>query len=556
MTPAATMTSPGNAATGGYPIKTVVVLVQENRSFDHILGWMKSLNPAIDGVDGTESNPISVADPDSARVPFGDHSEYVDPDPGHSFQAIFEQLYGIPFAPGTPSTPATPPTMNGFAQEAEREAKGMSGTVMSGFRPEAVPVYRELVGEFAVCDRWFASVPASTQPNRLYVHSGTSHGATSNDTKKLVEGFPQKTIFESLDEAGFSFGIYYQYPPSTLFYSAQVRGYIELIIYELAPTLHRNLRKLKYWGKFHQFDLDFKRHCREGKLPNYVVVEQRYFDLKILPGNDDHPSHDVSEGQKLVKEVYEALRSSPQWNEILFVITYDEHGGFYDHVPSPATGVPSPDDVVGPEPFNFKFDRLGVRVPAILVSPWIEKGTVIHEPSGPYPTSQYEHSSIPATVKKIFNLEKFLTRRDAWAGTFETVLTRKTPRTDCPLTLPEPKKLRKTGAAREDANLTEFQEVLVQMGAVLNGDHRKEGLYPQKLVEDMTVGEAAKYLQEAFGTFCEACENCRKAGMDESEIVVVNGAAGDGSSPEAKKKSFLQKMFSCLVCNQSGQTIE
>lgn len=94
-----------------------------------------------------------------------------------------------------------------------------------------------------------------------------------------------------------------------------------------------------------------------------------------IPGNDDHPSHDVSEGQKFVKEVYEALRNSPQWNEILFVIIYDEHGGFYDHVATPVEGVPSPDGIVGPDPFKFQFDRLGVRIPAIIVSPWIEQGT-------------------------------------------------------------------------------------------------------------------------------------------------------------------------------------
>lgn len=121
--------------------------------------------------------------------------------------------------------------------------------------------------------------------------------------------------------------------------------------------------------------MDFERHCREGKLPNYVVIEQRYFDLATLPGNDDHPSHDVSEGQKFIKQVYEALRSSPQWNQILFLITYDEHGGFFDHVPPPSHGVPNPDGRVGPPPFDFKFDRLGVRVPTVFVSPWIEAGT-------------------------------------------------------------------------------------------------------------------------------------------------------------------------------------
>lgn len=231
----------------------------------------------------------------------------------------------------------------------------MSATVMNGFSPDAVLVYKELVSEFAVCDQWFAAVPASTQPNRLFVHSATSAGATSNDTSKLIAGYPQRTIFESLHEEDFTFGIYYQYPPATLFY--------------------RNLRQLKYIFNFHQFDLSFKRHCEEGTLPNYVVVEQRFWDLKILPRNDDHPSHDVGEGQKFVKEVYEALRSSPQWNEILFVIIYDEHGGFFDHVPTPVDGVPSPDGIVGPEPYNFQFDRLGVRVPAIFISPWIEKGT-------------------------------------------------------------------------------------------------------------------------------------------------------------------------------------
>lgn len=204
-------------------IKTVVVLVQENRSFDHMLGWMKSINPAIDGVgnDREHYNPLSTADSNSRRVYFGDQSEYVDPDPGHSIQAIYEQVYGVPFSAGV--TPITPPgvvhpPMNGFAQQAEKEQPGMSATVMNGFRPPAVPVYESLVREFAVCDRWFASVPTSTQPNRLYVHSATSYGLTSNDTMKLVEGLPQRTIFDSLDEAGFSFGIYYQYPPSTLFY--------------------------------------------------------------------------------------------------------------------------------------------------------------------------------------------------------------------------------------------------------------------------------------------------------------------------------------------------
>ncbi|KAF8032176.1 hypothetical protein BT93_D1186 [Corymbia citriodora subsp. variegata] len=304
----------------------------------------------------------------------------------------------------------------------------------------------------------------------------------------------------------------------------------------------RNLRKLKYLKNFHQFDLHFKAHCREGKLPNYVVVEQRYFDLKILPGNDDHPSHDVSQGQKFVKEVYEALRSSPQWNEILFLITYDEHGGFYDHVPTPVEGVPSPDGIVGPDPYKFKFDRLGVRVPAIFISPWIERGTVLHKPKGPHHTSQYEHSSIAATVKKIFNLQHFLTKRDEWAGTFEVVLNRSSPRTDCPVTLPDAPKLRPDGA-KEDAKLNDFQQILVQMAATLNGDHKKD-IYPDKLVEDMTVGGATKYVKDAHDAFCDHCRKAIDDGADGDEVVCLAKRSTGGTT-----RNFAQKLFSCIICD-------
>lgn len=222
-------------------------------------------------------------------------------------------------------------------------------------RPEIIPAYTALAMEYAVFDRWFSSVPASTQPNRLYVHSATSNGAMSNVRSRLIEGFPQKSIFESVEAAGLSFGIYYQNIPATLFF--------------------RNLRKLKYITNFHDYNLRFKLDAARGKLPNYCVIEQRYFASKAVPANDDHPSHDVAEGQKFVKEVYETLRTSPQWNEILFIITYDEHGGFYDHVATPVEDVPNPDGLIGAEPYFFDFMRLGVRVPTIMVSPWIEKGT-------------------------------------------------------------------------------------------------------------------------------------------------------------------------------------
>ncbi|KAJ7521264.1 hypothetical protein O6H91_19G044300 [Diphasiastrum complanatum] len=476
------------------PIKTVVVLVMENRSFDHMLGWLKRLNPDIDGLTGTESNPLSVSDPNSPKIPITDTAEFVDPDPGHSFQAIREQIFG------SNDTSANPPPMDGFAQQAESMQSGMSKTVMSAFRPEVLPAYTALAMEFAVFDKWHASVPSSTQPNRLYVHSGTSHGLMSNVESELLAGMPQETIFDLIDEAGLSFGIYYQNIPATLYY--------------------RNLRQLKYAFKFHDYYLSFQSHAKQGILPNYVVVEQRYFDVKILPANDDHPSHDVAQGQKLVKEVYETLRASPQWNETLLIITYDEHGGFYDHVPTPVTDVPNPDGLIGPEPYFFGFDRLGVRVPTLLISPWIEKGTVVHQPNGPTPSSQYEHSSIPATVKKIFELNSdFLTKRDAWAGTFESILqTRSSPRTDCPEELPSPPWSLRHAPQNENAKLTEFQEELVQLAAQLNGDHALKA-YPT-LGKTMTVKEANDYVQSSVSCFLQASTKALKAGvLSESDIV-------------------------------------
>ncbi|CAK9158142.1 unnamed protein product [Ilex paraguariensis] len=232
---------------------------------------------------------------------------------------------------------------------------------------------------------------------------------------------------------------------------------------------------------------------------------------------------------------------------MLFIIIYDEHGGFFDHVPTPVTGVPSPDGIVGPEPYNFQFDRLGVRVPAIIISPWIEKGTVLHGPSGPYPTSEFEHSSIPATVKKIFNLPEFLTKRDAWAGTFEDVLSRNSPRTDCPATLPEPVKFREA-EADGNSKLSEFQGEMIQMAATLCGDHRKD-IYPDKLVENMTVSEAVEYLNNAFKKFTDECEKAKANGADESSICVPKDDEPDHVPPPAKSKSIASKFFSCLACD-------
>ncbi|TQE12940.1 hypothetical protein C1H46_001586 [Malus baccata] len=484
------------------PIKTVIVLVMENRSFDHMLGWMKkSVNPAINGVTGKECNPVSTKPAEPTKsICFSDDAEFVDPDPGHSFKAVEQQVFG--------SGPL--PSMTGFVEQALSMSQNLSETVMKGFRPESVPVYAALVREFAVFDRWFSSIPGPTQPNRLFVYSATSHGSTSHVKKQLASGYPQKTIFDSVHENGLDFGVYFQTTPTTMFY--------------------RNMRKLKYTLKFHQYDLKFKKDARKGKLPSLTVIEPRYFDLKGMPANDDHPSHDVANGQRLVKDVYETLRASPQWNETLLVITYDEHGGFFDHVQTPYVNVPNPDGNSGPAPYFFKFDRLGVRVPTIMLSPWIKKGTVMSGPQGPTLNSEFEHSSIPATIKKIFNLNSnFLTHRDAWAGTFEQVVGQlSSPRTDCPVTLPDVVPLRKT-EAKEDGNLSEFQGEVVQLAAVLNGDHYLSS-YPDEMSKKMSVREAHEYVKGAVSRFIRASKEAIKLGADESAIVNMRSSLTTRSS--------------------------
>jgi len=364
--------------------------------------------------------------------------------------------------------------MNGFAQNAESLIEGFGHNVMRCFDPADVPVLSELGRQFAVFDEWYSSIPGNTQPNRFYLHAATSAGMAANDVWKLIRGFDLKTIFESLDEVGLTSGSYFMEVPGTLFF--------------------KYMRQPENWSKFHHYS-GFKRQAAEGTLPNYVFIDPRYFDTPNAPGNDDHPSHDVSEGQRLMKDVYDTLRASPQWNETLLVITYDEHGGFYDHHPTPLYGIPNPDGLVSQRPYVFDFERLGVRVPTVLISPWIEGGTVVHRPpSGPTPTSEYEHSSVHATLKKLFGLRSFLTKRDEWAGTFEHIFTRTTPRTDCPVTMPTPRGSMRRVPQDGKRLLTELQQEFVELAANLNGEFVA---HP----EQMTVLEGSTFIKQSVNRF-------------------------------------------------------
>jgi phospholipase C len=337
-----------------------------------------------------------------------------DPDPAHSVPDTTEQVFC-----GAPES-TNPAPMNGFAMSGIHRSIGPQ-VPFGMFSPQHVPIMSTLAAEFAVFDRYHSSIPGPTQVNRMYVNTATSHGAAFNNDQQLIEGYPQHTIFEDIDKSGLDWGIFYAEVPSVLFLS-----------YVRKPSSLKNL---------HTYE-DFRARAASGTLPTYSFMEPRYFAVtNAFDATDQHPSHSMAAGEGFIKEIYEELRASPKWNNTLFIVTYDEHGGFFDHVPTPVEGVPNPDGMVSADP-PFNFTRLGVRVPFLAISPLIPRGTIVHEPVGPEPTSHYEHSSIPATLRKMFNLTgDFLTKRDAWAGTFESVLSLSVPRTDCPEKLPEPVEL-------------------------------------------------------------------------------------------------------------------
>ncbi|KQK02781.1 non-specific phospholipase C6 [Brachypodium distachyon] len=508
----------GNAAasSSSSPIKNVVVLALENRSFDHMLGWMRRLlGLPIDGLTGAECNPFTTSSsPSLPPICVSSDADLVVPsDPGHSFEDVLDQVFG--FRPPAPNprnqsqSPPPNPTMSGFVRSAlSVDGARLPSAVMRGFTPRLLPSFSALAAGFAVFDRWFSSIPGPTQPNRLFLYSATSHGAVAHDKLRLLAGYPQRTIFDSLADESLPFAVYFKSIPTTLFF--------------------RRLRTVRAAaGSFHFYDDTFRSHARTGTLPALSVIEPRYFDVPSAgaPADDDHPAHDVAQGQRLVKDVYEALRAGPQWNSTLLIVTYDEHGGFYDHVATPVAGVPSPDAVRGPLPFFFKFDRLGVRVPTIMVSPWIKKGTVVgRPPNGPTATSEYEHSSIPATIKKIFNLRSdFLTKRDEWAGTFEHIFTElKEPRTDCPETLPEVP-FERTRPAKEHGLLSDFQRELVELAGFLNGDYMLAS-FAQEAQKNMTVKQADAYVRRAITSFLQASKQARRLGANESAIVTMRSS--------------------------------
>jgi phospholipase C len=373
-------------------IRHVVVLMLENRSFDCMLGRLYPASARFDGLHGGETNlwhvpgqpaqPIQVwSDPTltatSLTIP--------DPDPGELFVDINMQLHGLTES-GQPRS--GPPDMSGFVDNYMRQPPASPAperhAIMHYFTPEQVPVISQLARAFGVSDRWHASAPCQTWPNRFFVHTGTAGGYVNNSPTHFP--YKMKTVFECLAEKGQTWKVYFHDVPQ----AATLAG-----LWTSAPT------------HFRQFDNEFARDAAAGTLPAYSFIEPRYFAnpvLNQLP-NDEHPPHNVAYGEQLIAAVYNAVRGGPGWGQTLLVITYDEHGGCYDHVVPPAA--PVPDDLRSD---GFDFGTFGVRVPAVIISPHVRAGSVIR-PAG---DKRFDHTSIIATLRALFGIGP-LTKRDAAA---------------------------------------------------------------------------------------------------------------------------------------------
>jgi phospholipase C len=394
-------------------IQHIVQLMLENRSFDHMLGFLyegkTGPNGApFEGLTGTESNLDSTGKPVTVyQIDVTQPNAYFMPgaDPGEGYANTNSQLFGQG-SPPTPPIATNTGYVTNFAAaiqwDGENKRTVLPGTVASDimgvFPPSALPILSGLARGFAVCDHWYSSVPTETFPNRAFACAATSQGHMNDATSS----YTVQSIFGLMTAHNLSWKIYgYDAEPLTRANFPDTQN---------APDTN--------FGKFSDFQAD----CAGGTLASYSFLEPSWGSS----GNSQHPNYDVALGELLIQQVYEAVRSGPGWNQTLLIITYDEHGGLYDHVSPPTNAVP-PDSTVGE--FGFDFTRFGVRVPAVLVSPLIPAGTIFNVPAGSAPI---DHTSVLKTIEQRWGLPA-LSKRDAAAPDLGGVLTLATPRTDDPL---------------------------------------------------------------------------------------------------------------------------
>ena len=396
-------------------VQYIVQLMLENRSFDHMLGFLYSdsanVSPtgqAFEGLTGNESNTdASGSTVKVYRIDPATTGAYFMPgaDPGEGYANTNEQLFGAGKPPSPPVAANTGFVTNfadaiSYDQRSGRSvaAGTTASNIMGMFTPAALPVLSGLAAGFAVCDHWYSSVPTMTFPNRAFASAATSQGHMNDG----AASYTVQSIFGLMTAHNLSWKIY---------------GYNE------DPLTRKNFPDTtsapeSCFGKF----TDFQSDAAAGRLPQYSFLEPSWGST----GNSQHPNYDVSLGEQLIEAVYRAIRGGPGWAQTLLFITYDEHGGLYDHVPPPL-GATRPDATPGE--FGFDFTRFGVRVPAVLVSPLIPAGTVFRVPAGSAPL---DHTSVLKTIETRWGLPA-LTARDAAAPDVGDALSLAAPRTDDPL---------------------------------------------------------------------------------------------------------------------------
>jgi len=341
------------------PIKHVVVLMLENASFDRMLGCKMNQYPRLEGINPNSLKWNSDFVDKSKRFsqrPGANRLMKLDPE--HDVPDVLRQIAGNcgGFVPD-------------FAQRFPQATDEDKQEVMAYFDNGSLPMLHRLATKFTICDHWFSSLPGPTWPNRFFIHSGTSLGHVDmpdGSYNPHLHWYDQPTVYQRLSEKNITWGIYYgDFPQSTLL-----------------------VQQWRYPFHYHQMARFFEHVSGPAeKFPQYSFIEPAYFGAAQ---NDQHPPSDVFHGEKLLAQVYNALAAnSDLWESTLLVVVYDEHGGFYDHVPPPAAVPPDAHTK------NFAFDRYGVRVPALLVSPWAREGV---------DSTVFDHTSILRYVSDKWSL--------------------------------------------------------------------------------------------------------------------------------------------------------
>ncbi len=406
-------------------IKHVVVLVEENRSFDTFAGGL-SYSRHIDGLLHRQyCNPVNASSTtDKRTVCAQDTAQNVAPnDPNHGISGVNYQLFST-YHPDEAAVKAgkQAETMQGFVTEQESTFQitniTQAAEALNFYAEDHVRVFADMAENFVLFDRWFAAVPGPTNPNRAYLTSGTSHGHGRNDNAFNIAAIPQKSIFQQLSEAGISW----------INYSNTTGFQPDALYYEWTVSSGKNATNIKPLSQFYA-------DAAAGTLPQFTYINPECCSVQSF-----HPPSAITDGEAFIKKIYEALRASPDWDSTLFLLTFDEHGGFADHVPPPVN-VPAGDSLTytetSPDGKNMTFDftRLGIRVPTLLISPWVGKGVVEHK--GSNAGGEYTHTSLPAFLSKLWNLDN-LTPRTAYSATFEHLITdeyrHNTPMTLCSAT--------------------------------------------------------------------------------------------------------------------------